>query len=95
MAGLRDRLIHDYFGVDFELVWALSIGASPNCAPRSPAFSRPDRPGRTLPFSCPFAAPKSGKGQRAAAQSEGRNPPNSISDGARSGSVQHAAPMGA
>ena len=21
MAGTRDRLIHDYFGVDFELVW--------------------------------------------------------------------------
>jgi len=21
MAAMRDRLIHDYFGVDFELVW--------------------------------------------------------------------------
>jgi uncharacterized protein with HEPN domain len=21
MAGIRDRLIHDYYGVDFDIVW--------------------------------------------------------------------------
>ena len=25
MAGARDRLIHDYFGVDIEVVWKISI----------------------------------------------------------------------
>jgi len=23
MAGMRDRLIHDYMGVDYELVWGV------------------------------------------------------------------------
>ena len=25
MAGARDRLIHDYFGVDIEVVWKISV----------------------------------------------------------------------
>ena len=48
-------------------------------------------PSRTLPFSCPFGAPKSGKWQQAPAQSEGRRSPDSSSDGARSGNLQHTA----
>jgi uncharacterized protein with HEPN domain len=29
MAGLRDRLIHNYFGVDVEIVWKIAVDEIP------------------------------------------------------------------
>lgn len=29
MAGMRDRLIHNYFGVDYELVWDVVVNKIP------------------------------------------------------------------
>ncbi len=29
MAGMRDRLIHGYFGVDYEIVWDIVINKIP------------------------------------------------------------------
>ena len=29
MAGMRDRLIHGYFGVDYEIVWEVTIEKAP------------------------------------------------------------------
>lgn len=30
MAGMRDRLIHDYMGVDYELVWSVATQKIPS-----------------------------------------------------------------
>ncbi len=34
MAGLRDRLIHAYFGVDYELVWDIVVNKIPELRSR-------------------------------------------------------------
>jgi uncharacterized protein with HEPN domain len=39
MAGMRDRLIYDYFGVDYELVWDVVQNRIPSYVPRSHPFS--------------------------------------------------------
>jgi len=32
MAGMRDRLIHGYFGVDYEIVWEVATKKAPELA---------------------------------------------------------------
>jgi uncharacterized protein with HEPN domain len=44
MAGMRDRLIHDYFGVDYERVWDVVHITSQRCAVKSRRCSRHNTP---------------------------------------------------
>ena len=34
MAGMRDRLIHDYGGVDYQIVWDVAANKTPGLANR-------------------------------------------------------------
>ncbi|MHB8490654.1 MAG: HepT-like ribonuclease domain-containing protein [Solirubrobacteraceae bacterium] len=38
MAGMRDKLVHDYFGVDLELVWDVVAQELPNVRARLDAL---------------------------------------------------------
>jgi uncharacterized protein with HEPN domain len=40
MAGMRDRLIHGYFGVDFDIVWETASRLIPELAPQISAVVR-------------------------------------------------------
>ena len=45
MTGMRDRLIHDYFGVDYVLVWDVVTAQDPGTAGHRVLPGR-DAPGR-------------------------------------------------
>jgi len=40
MAGMRDRLIHGYFGVDYEIVWEVASEKAPEIARQIEALLR-------------------------------------------------------
>ncbi len=40
MAGMRDKLIHEYFGVDLEIVWAVATEEIPPLTPEMKSILR-------------------------------------------------------
>jgi len=45
MAGMRDRLIHGYFGVDYDLVWEVANTHVPELVERIGGLLGEDTPG--------------------------------------------------
>lgn len=43
MAGMRDRLIHSYFGVDYEIVWDVAANKAPQLIPEFTAILAEER----------------------------------------------------
>lgn len=43
MAGMRDRLIHGYFGIDFEIVWETTSRLIPELSPQIAAVLESER----------------------------------------------------
>lgn len=43
MAGMRDKLAHEYFGVDIEILWKTSINRLPALKPRIEELLKEDK----------------------------------------------------
>lgn len=44
MAGMRDKLIHGYFGVDYEIVWDVAVRKAPQLARQIDAILQKEDP---------------------------------------------------
>ncbi|MFQ5730046.1 MAG: DUF86 domain-containing protein [Waddliaceae bacterium] len=45
MAGMRDRVIHDYFGVDYDIVWDVVVNKVPVLRHQMKEILRRESPG--------------------------------------------------